>query len=146
MKKEKSMLAGLMYAKMSKSRNKKVQSPKYQRNKVHIKIILAFIILLIKYKNFPNNSENHLDEFQVTLSKPSIYIYLANNKRQSSLSLIYERKNSNTPLLLIILSNDVSLNPGPKTKAIPKANMCNICNLKIKPDEPNVKPAVIPII
>ena len=133
------MLAGLKYAKMSKSRNMKTQSPKYQRNKVHIKLILAFIILLIKFKNFQNHSENHVAEFQVPFSKVSIYIYLANHKRLSTLSLNYERKNSTVPLLLIILSNDINLNPGPKTKSITKTNMCTICDRKIKPDEPNVK-------
>ena len=127
-----------MSAKMSNSRYKKTPSPKYQRNKVHIKIIIVFIILLIKYKNFLNNSENHVAELQAPFSKVSIYIYLANHKRQSTLSLNYERKNSNIPLLLIILSNDVNLNPGPKTPIITKDNMCTKCCRKIKPDESNV--------
>ena len=133
------MLAGLKFVKMSKLRNMKSQSPKYHRNKVHIRIIIAFIFFLIKYKNV-HNSQNHLAEFQIpfSFSKVSISIYLANNKRISTLSINYERKNSTIPLLLIILSNDVNLNPGPKSKSTTRTSLCTICNTKIQPDEPNV--------
>ena len=137
--KETPLLAGLKYVKMSNTPQRKQSRHKEKKNKTHIKIIITLIILLLKYIHQNENSTALNLDTHSQLAKISIHIFFANQKRLVILCSNYNRKPSRLSLLLLILSNDVNPNPGPKAKGLKKQSICKTCSSEIMSNETSLK-------
>ena len=120
---------------MSNTTQRKQSRLKEKKNKTHIKIIITLTILLLRYIHQNENSTALNLETHSQLGKISIHIYFANQKRLLTLCANYNRKPSSLTLLLLILSNDVNPNPGPKAKVVRKPSSCKTCSMEIKSNE-----------
>ena len=138
------ILAGLNYSKMAPIRktallhcmSKKRKKSKMQCQTIHISTIIILLMIILKLNSLKEgytiNNENSLSNFIHINSQKTFYA--TNKKTQNNF-----KSDNNTRqiyLLLILLSNDVQPNPGPKpnktTNAIQKNIPCNKCGLDVK--------------
>ena len=130
------MLAGMLFVKMSYRLEKESNRPlcmnkmkKKPKNKTHIFHILFVLCICLTYsqKQEENSGQKFINHASVVQNKinipPILSIYLSKDRK----TLNYSQKSLYISLLLILLSNDINPNPGPKYESV----KCHICKKDI---------------
>ena len=121
----------------------KMMKPQYTKvkrtkpiSKIHIQEILFFCLIILNFCH--NSSKNNVNsssvsvEFKTSNLFVSESIYLSTQRKNQ---LAKNDKNTTIILFLIILSNDINPNPGPKRLVSNPANIkCSTCTLEIQDD------------
>ena len=135
----KPILAGLKSVKMA-IKNKEPKEPQWLKKarkentstkSIHLfELIISFILIINVIKNLNSHTSilNATVEYQVSKNFCNKSLYISN--KRSTVFKIY--KNHCVILLLLILSNDINPNPGPKYRIDPASKKCSICLCEIQ--------------
>ena len=104
-----------------------------QQSKIHLKIILALLLLLINHKQQKEKTSNVQCRNEISI-KLSLYIYFTNQRRFQNLVSSRTEKNLKIQILLLVLANDINPNPGPGMNTN-RLHSCNHCYQKIEQNE-----------
>ena len=116
--------------------NRKAKSVK-QQSRIHLKIITTLLLLLINHIFQKENPKSMQPRNEISL-KLSLHVYLANQKRFQEFCSSQSEINLRLLILLLILSNDISPNPGPRMKENRSQN-CQCCNQKLNKHETEIQ-------
>ena len=115
---------------------KKCKKSKMQCQTIHMSTIIVLVMIILKLNS---QKEGYTINYQKSLSyfiniNPPTTFYATNHKAQKTLKS--DKNTRQIYLLLILLSNDVQPNPGPKpnkkTNPMPDRIICSRCGLDVK--------------
>ena len=135
----KPILAGLKSVKMA-IKNKEPKEPQWLKKarkentstkSIHLfELIISFILIINVIKNLNSHTSilNATVEYQVSKNFCNKSLYISNKRS----TVFKSYKNHCVILLLLILSNDINPNPGPKNRIDPASKKCSTCLCEIQ--------------